>query len=238
MRCTGSLGGATTVTPPANCFVSRMSCPAERYEWLNSATPCFVQQLDCPVNLTAYVTPERCVRATLTCSGNVTLNDTIVPRTSDPCVVARRDCTVNETCEDWVRLCDQSSTCLWKRKPCSSGCIVSNTKNVCTCPVDYLAPACTRKRSSLCFFRLVAPAKRCERVDPNDQSSVDADPVCHRYGTSDTVDFRYRLNCSFADKPANISSSAGGFPYSIFNSSALWAVSSARSTDWVAQCKV
>ncbi len=236
LTCSGSLGGPSLVSVSSGCLVSVMSCPGERFSWLNASVPCLVRQLECPALLLSFALPERCVRASLSCSGVPVLVDTSVNRSADPCVVTRRDCTANETCEDWTRVCDSPDECVWKRRPCASGCTIPNVKNQCNCPFDFFPPTCLRKRSSQCFFRLVSPVPRCEAVDLKDQRAVDVDPVCHRYRTTDSVSFRYRLNCSFTEA-VNLTTTSN-FSYAILDSASNWALSTSRASSWVAQLKV
>jgi hypothetical protein len=223
------------VSPPSGCLVSKVSCPGERYQWLNSSVTCFVRQLDCPAALVSFAVPETCVVASLSCSGSSTVNNTVVQLAADPCVVSSHNCATGESCVDWVRLCDNSTECLWKKASCSNGCVVANSKNVCVCPVDYAPPACT-PRPVRCLFALRSPTPSCEYVNPSDESAVDFDPVCHRFRTSDAVTFGYRMNCSLA---ASVNVTSGGnFSYAIFNQSANWALSSSRANNWTAQLKV
>lgn len=91
-----------------------------------------------------------------------------------------------------------------------------------------------------CSFCLREPtAAQCERVDLTDQSAVEFDPVCHRYTTKETVSFKYRIGCRFADLPLLPAFPADIFTYAIWRPG-VWAVSAAglASVNWTAQFKV
>ena len=220
----------------------------ERYQFPSNFSQCVVRKLKCGDNYNLLESASSATCSSLTCDDILQNQSSVVfvNRTNDSCIISSNSslCFEASNCFDWIRICDNSTSCEWRGLSCTNKCIIPASKIFCNCLLDFVGSECENPREFKCTFVLESPIPNCESLNPQlNQNQVDADPVCHRYRFADQIaeKFQYRLNCSFVDIPpvSNNDNNDDAFQYAVrLNSTFAVSLISFTVNSWQGAFKV